>query len=226
MSRTHRATWNYLSSLLVTALSLVAGFIATPWLLRWLGTERFGAFRVTSDWTGYLSIFELGLGGALLPLLARALGKNEQGKVRDLLAASIRAYLGITAAMLTAGLLLTVFITKLITVGPQNARDLRVGCSIGLASILWLPLVSPFRALMDARQRSYWVSLLLTVQSLLIAGASLLLAWMKWGITGQFVALVAGGAIFNIALIWDGIRRYPGVFLQAFRRQYDSVATR
>src|SRR5258708_7767374 len=143
MSRVRFASTTYFSMVLSTALSLLAGFLATPWLLRWLGEERFGGFRVAMDWYGYLAFFELGLGGALLPLLARALGRNEPGKGRDLLAASVRAYMGIAGAMLMAGLIVTVFIPRLIRVSPQNVGDLRWGCLIGLSSLLWLPLASP-----------------------------------------------------------------------------------
>jgi O-antigen/teichoic acid export membrane protein len=217
MSRVRSATWNYLSSLLFAAVSLLAGFIATPFLLRWLGEERFGAYRVTFDWYGYLIFLELGLGGALLPLLARALGKNEKDKLRELLAAGVRAYFGVTLAMLGAGILLSVFINRLVPVKPQYARDLQLGCLIGLIGLLWLPLASPFRAVTDARQRSYWINLLLLVQTVLTTGFALFLAWKNWGITGQFLALVAGGAAFNALLICDGVRRYPGVLPLAFR---------
>ena len=225
MSRVRFASRNYLSSMLFAALTLGAGFVATPWLLRWLGAERFGAYRVTLDWYGYLSFVELGLGGALLPLLARALGRDQQDTVKDLLAASVRAYMGIAAAMLAAGLLLVAFVNRLIVVSPQNVRDLRLGCLLGLAILLWLPLAAPFRALTDARQRSYWINVLLTMQSLLGTGIGLILAWRNWGITGQFIAFLAAGSAFNVVLIWAGFRQYPGVLVRAITRKYDKAVT-
>lgn len=225
MSRIRFASRNYFSAVLFTVLTLAAGFVATPWLLRWLGAERFGAYRVTFDWFGYLSFLELGLGGALLPLLAQALGRDQQDKVKDLLAASIRAYMGITGAMLLAGLLLVAFINRLIVVSPQNVRDLRLGCLLGLASLLWLPLAAPFRALTDARQRSYWITVLLTMQSLLATSVGLFLAWRNWGITGQFIAFLIAGSAFNMALIWAGLRRYPGVLIRAVTQKYDKSAS-
>src|SRR5579872_412205 len=105
MSRVRLASRNYVSSIVYAAMTLVTGFVATPWILRWLGEERFGAFRVTSDWCGYLSLLEFGIGGALLPLLAHAVVKQEREKVYDLLAASIRVYLILVSVMVLAGLL-------------------------------------------------------------------------------------------------------------------------
>src|SRR5258708_39071803 len=163
MSRFHFASRNYLSGILFTVVTLLVGFVSTPWVLRWLGEEAFGAFRVTSDWLSYLVFLEFGVGGALLPLLARGLARNEENSVRDLLAAGGRAYFAITSVMLLAGLVLTAFIHRVVAVSPWNISDLRIGCLIGISSLVWLPLASPFRALMDARQRAYWVTLMLGV---------------------------------------------------------------
>ncbi len=226
MSRVRFASRNYFSSVLLAAASMLVAFAATPWLLRWLGEERFGAYRVAADWYGYLTFLEFGIGGALLPLLARALGSNQREKVPDLLAASVRAYLGVASCMLAAGLLLAAFMIRLVRVSPQHASDLRWGCLLGLVNLFWLPLSAPFRSLMEARQRSYWVNLLLGAQSLLATGVGLLLAWMKWGITGQFAAWVVGGAVFNAALIWNGARRYPGVLRRAVTKDFDKAAAR
>ena len=71
MSRTRRATWNYLGALLFTGVTLAAGLVATPYLVGWLTPARFGAFRMLTEWSGALALLELGLGGALQPLLAR-----------------------------------------------------------------------------------------------------------------------------------------------------------
>ncbi len=49
-------------------------------------------------------------------------------------------------------------------------------------------------------------------QSLLITGLALLLAWKGFGITGQFLAVLAGNIGFQVLMCWDGLRRYPDVF--------------
>ncbi|HEY2857562.1 MAG TPA: hypothetical protein VGJ21_04050, partial [Terracidiphilus sp.] len=66
MSRGRRSILNYLSSLAFAAITLLLSLIATPLLLRCLGQEKLGAFRATSDWGSYLTLLELGIGGALM----------------------------------------------------------------------------------------------------------------------------------------------------------------
>ena len=98
--RTRRSILTFLAGELFAGVTIIAGLLATPPLLRWLGDERFGAFRVTSDWYGYLSLFELGLSGALLPLLARAIGLEDLVLIRQTLAAGVRAYFRASFVML------------------------------------------------------------------------------------------------------------------------------
>jgi O-antigen/teichoic acid export membrane protein len=226
MSRVRSASRNYASSIFASAVTLVVGFFATPWLLRWLGTERMGAFRVTADWYGYLSLLELGLGGALWPLLARAISREDDGKVRDYLVAAIRAYSLVLLAMVGAGFVLAVFIRRLVHVGPHLSGDLSHGAMLMLATPLLLPLFAPFRALLEARQESYWVNMLITIQLPVITGASLVLAKLGFGITGQVLALLVGALVLQVPIVRWGMKQYSHVLLQAMRHRPDPEARR
>src|SRR3954470_2538174 len=70
--RLRRAAWTYLAGTLYTVATILAGFVATPILLRLLGGERLGAFRVMGEWLGYLTVVDLGLTAALPVFLLRA----------------------------------------------------------------------------------------------------------------------------------------------------------
>src|SRR4051812_25734137 len=112
MSRTRQATWNYLSALLSAAVTLAVGLGATPHLMQWLTPVRFGAVRVLTEWYGYLALLELGLGGALQPLLARALGRGDEPALHRALAAGVRAYLRVTLLAVAVGLALAPVIDR------------------------------------------------------------------------------------------------------------------
>jgi O-antigen/teichoic acid export membrane protein len=207
MDRTRKATWGFLSGLAFAGMTVIVGLVATPLLLRWLGPERFGAFRAASDWTGHLTIFELGLSWALIPLFARALGRGDIPAVRAILRAGVRVYLGVALLMLAAGAGLALLISHLVPVSPSVMLDLKQGCWIGLLAVLVVPL-SPFRALAEADQRSYLINCLLVVQTLVVTGLGLLLAWTGWGITGQFLAASLGLYPLFLFLMRDGLRRH------------------
>jgi O-antigen/teichoic acid export membrane protein len=199
MSRTRRSFWSYLTSTAFSLTTVVVALVSTPLLLRWLGNERFGAYRAASDWTAYLGLFELGLGHALLPLLALSCGRGEGDRLRVTLATGIRAYAWIALAMLVAGVAMGLVIPRLVPVTPGIRGDLQQGFLLGLLAIVLVPL-APFRLLAEAEQKSYVVNSLLILQSLLITGLALVLAYQGWGITGQYLSAVAGAAIFSGAV--------------------------
>jgi O-antigen/teichoic acid export membrane protein len=226
MSRVRFAAWNYLTQTLFTVVTLVLGFVSTPLLLRWLGTECFGGFRATVDWYGYLGLLELGLTGAMWPLLARASSRGEEGKVRDVLAAGIRVYIPVVMAMLGAGLVLAHFIPRLVRVRASLAWDLKAAALFMLLTVALLPLAVPFRAVLEARQKSYWVNILIIVQSLTITGASLLFARAGWGMRGQVIAMVIGAMVLQSAIIIPGLGRHRGVVRLALKGDFDRSALR
>jgi len=212
MNRTRKATWGFLSGLAFAGMTVIVGLVTTPLLLRWLGSERFGAFRAASDWTGHLTIFELGLSWALIPQFARALGRGDIPAVRSILRTGVRVYLGVALLMLTAGIGLALAIGHLVPVSPNALPDLKSGCWIGLLTILVVPL-TPFRALAEADQRVYLINSLLIVQTLIVTALGLALAWVGWGITGQFLAASLGLYPLLLFLTRDGLRRYSGLRL-------------
>jgi O-antigen/teichoic acid export membrane protein len=212
--RSARFLLNFLSRAFGTSVTLVIGLIATPLILHWLGDERFGAFQVASDWLAYVSLLEFGLGAALLPLLAIAVGHQNIRSIHGLMVTAIRSYVKVAVAMLVATIALAAAINWLVPVGQASSQDLRAAILICLIGVALMPL-APFRGLAEAEQQAYWISWFLLLQSLVITAGSLVLAWAGWGITGQAIALTAGTVVFNLALVWLSRREFFGLVLSA-----------
>ncbi|GAC1450814.1 MAG: hypothetical protein NVS2B14_09450 [Chamaesiphon sp.] len=173
ISRTQRAIWTYLSGLVVTFGTVIIGFVATPFILHYLGKEAFGAFRAASDWGGYLTLLEFGLSGALMPILSRAIAKNDIQGISLAMAVAIRAYIYISILMVLSGFWLVLAIPHLVSVSPDLKANLQWGVVISLLGLLLFPL-STYQVLSQATQRGYLLNGLLFVQSLSITGLSLL----------------------------------------------------
>ena len=197
--RTRRTALNYTSSVALSVATLVVGFVATPLLLRWLGTERFGALRAAGDWLGHLSLLEAGVAGALAPLLAAALAHQDRPGLRRAMHAGLRAHAVVAAAALILGGLVTLYATRLVPVTIGLAQELTNACFVGLLSYA-LIVLSPFQTLVDAAQRGYAVSLSAGLQSLATTALALAFARAGWGLPGQFAALVIGQGTFRLTL--------------------------
>jgi len=197
--RTRRSTLNFAAGVAQSAVSIALGFIATPFLLRWLGNERFGAFRAAADWLGHLTLLELGVAGALAPLVAAALGRNDRHGLRRLMHAGLRAYGAVALAALILAAAITATITYLVPVSPDLRLELTNACTIALAGYFLIPL-GPFQVLLDAQQRSATVSLLGVVQALVTTTLALVFAHAGLDLEGQFLALLIGQGCFRVGL--------------------------
>ena len=189
-----------------TVLTVGIGIFTTPWLLRWLGQERYGTWRVMTDAFAYLTLLDLGFGGAVMALLAPALGSRDSVTAGRVIASSLAVYRTITLAMIVAGVLLVVLLPDLI---PQmSAGELRLAGAILVLPTLWT-FSGVFRSLAEAKQQGYVVTFLLMAQYLLITGLSLFAAKMNWKLPGQAVANAIGLFLPAAYLVTSGMRQYP-----------------
>lgn len=208
MSRVRRSVLNYASSLLLQSVTLAVGIFSTPLLLKWLGDDRFGAFRSVADWITHLKILELGLAGAMLPLLAGAIAQQNRSQVELTLAVAIRAYCKVLFLMLGAAIVLSFAILHLVPVQQSLATELHTAYWISLLGILLLPF-TPFRLLIEASHRGDIINLTYILQSLIITSVSLYLASQGLGMPGQFLAIAIGATVATIFVSWKSLLQYP-----------------
>jgi O-antigen/teichoic acid export membrane protein len=208
MSRTQRSAFNVAGGLLFTAVTICVGVLSTPWLLHWLGVERFGTYRVMLDWLAYVGLLELGLGSALTVRLGVALGKGDRHRAQSLLNAGVREFFLVTLVMLVVGLGLMFALPYGVKTDSLSDGELRLAWLFLLLPVLFFPL-AVFRFLAEARQQSYLVSLLYTFQFLITTGLQLITARAGWGLTGQSIAMVLAQLPAVFILMWIGVRSYP-----------------
>jgi O-antigen/teichoic acid export membrane protein len=189
---------------------MLAGFFATPWLLRFLGARRFGAFRAMLDAFLWLSLLDSGLSRSLRANIAVRAGAGEEAAIQPLLAAGFRAYLRIGALAAAAGFGLAALLPRVLAGSGLPAAEIRLATLLLALPAVWLPS-RIYNALAEASQRQYLVNSLLTLQAVLGTGMMLAAAARNWGLEGQ-------AAAYSIAqlptawILWRlGSRRYPGV---------------
>lgn len=209
--RVRQSLLHFGTNALLMGVTMVVALKVTPLLTDWVGKGRLGGYKVVQNLGGYLSLLELGLAGALGPMLARAIGKGDSRALHETVAAGSRAYVGVSLVAFAVGLAMTPFVhwfTKGI-VGPALI-DLRTAWVVSLIALPTLVLL-PMRSLVDAKQIGYVINLLLLAQSLLITGLSLVFARYGWGITGQATAQVTGVWVYSLVLATFAYRSHPGM---------------
>ncbi len=217
MNRSGRSLINYLTSIFLQVIQLAIAIFSTPLLLNWLGDDRYGAFRAATDWTNYIGLLELGIGGAMYALVAKALGSGDKEQSRALLATGMRIYTQIVMVMIVAFLILGWFITDLVPVKADLQAELKLGYWISGLGYIFLPL-TPLQFLVSASQRSYSVNIFLVVQTVVITGGNLMFAKLGLGIPGQYVSLLIGSGVFQISLAWRELKAFPNLLGSILKR--------
>ena len=186
--------------MVLRVVSILLSLVATPLILAWLGDELYGAFRASFEWFGYFALMELGFEGALIPILIKAIGRDDKKSVTEAIGAGIRVFSIITIFKLIASFGLIYFIPSLVPVGIDSVNDLRVGTFLG-SLIMISTIFIPLRALVRSEQKNYLVTFLLIIQTLVLTLLGLYFSYMGHGITGQYLAALIGGGIFSAGLV-------------------------
>jgi O-antigen/teichoic acid export membrane protein len=200
MSRVRRSALSFAASAAASVVGPLAGFVTTPLVLHGLGPERLGVFRAATEWAGYLVLLEVGLSGALAPLLARAAATGDWEQVRSVLAAGIRAYVRVALWTLAAGIVLWAVIPQLVRVPTELDGELRLGFALAVAASIFIPL-NVYRPLAESLQKGYLVSVALCMQALTMTAGCALAALAGWGLPGQFGVTAAGALILPLGLL-------------------------
>ena len=208
MSRFARSSYTFLVNLLLTVVTTLTGFIATPLLIAWLGKEKFGASRTLTDWFGYVGLLEMGLAGALLPVMSMSLPREGGRGVLAVLHEALRIYRRVAMSMIVTGAILAFAMPWLISTHESSRRDLALAAFVLVPGMAFV-LAQPFRSILDASQRSYLIGYVLIGQSLVTTITCVIAAASGLGIFGQAVGTLLGNLVYFTATYVTARRFFP-----------------
>lgn len=209
-SRSALAAFAWIALVARSVLSMMVGFIVTPYLLRYLGAERLGAFRASQQWTSYLPFLYAGLGPSLVVMLLKPASRGDLAGTAAVLKAGIAIVRRQTLTIvLPAGLVMAWFMPELVGVSVPLRNELRWGVVLATAGTLLAPM-DAFRSTLACFQLGYLVNIALSIQSFAISGFAVWLAWLGWGLPGQYAANVLGLILFSVFSAYFAIHHLRG----------------
>jgi O-antigen/teichoic acid export membrane protein len=203
---------NTLLNLLGQGLPLIVGVVTIPVIVAHLQAERFGILALAWALTGYLSIFDLGLGRATTKFVAESLGREERDEVPSLVwtATSIQAALGLTGTVMF-GALVPFVVERVLNVPPYLIDETKLTFYI-LSLSVPIQLVSfSFRGVLEAAQRFDLVNAVSAPAGVAIFVAPLVSLLLGWGLPGTVALLVVSRALALAAYYALSIRVFPSL---------------
>jgi len=209
-ARAHRALATWASGLAASAVIALAGFLATPWLVRWLGDAPWGAWTVIGEWLGYLGLTQLAMGpGALTIFLLRARLQGEPTALTAIAKRGAQIYIFAALGLTPVAIGLSWWAPLWLHLPATLLTSLRWATAIASLGSIAIAFSVVFRGVLETVQRGYLVRGALLLQSLTITGLSLLWVWMGWGIVGMAAANVCGLVAGAGMWIWWARRWLP-----------------
>src|SRR5579859_3706809 len=144
---------NWLVNLVGQGLPLLVGVVTIPWLLRYLGVERFGVLSITWALLGYIGQFDLGLGRATTKYVAECLGRGDTRSLPGLFWTSLLSQ--VTFGVVAAGLLAAftpVLVHRMLKVSPAQVLETRNVLLILAGSLPLVIASNSLRGVLEAGQ--------------------------------------------------------------------------
>jgi O-antigen/teichoic acid export membrane protein len=195
---------NALLNLIGQAVPLLVALITVPFVVRGLGTDRFGLLSLAWVVLGYFTIFDLGLGRATTKYVAEALGRGEEGQVPSILwtAVTTQMLLGLLGALFLFGIT-DLLVERILNIPPQLLGEAKDTFHLLALSIPVVLVSSSFSGVLEATQRFYLVNAVKIPSSILTSILPVVGLLLGLGLPGivalimiaRFGALVVFGVI-------------------------------
>ncbi len=195
---------NTLLNFIGQAVPLLVGVVTIPFIVRGLGTERFGLLSLAWVILGYFSFFDLGLGWATTKFVAEALGKGEEDQIPSLVwtAVTAQAILGAIGAIVLAGIT-PLLVERILKIPLELLTEAKATFYFLALSVPVVLVSGSFRGVLEATQRFDLVNAVKIPVSALTFLLPLIGLWLGFSLPGivALILLARVGALVVFAVI-------------------------
>ncbi|HNX81480.1 MAG TPA: oligosaccharide flippase family protein [Candidatus Omnitrophota bacterium] len=204
---------------------IAVNLVMTPYLLHYLGIERYGLLAVIGALTGYFGLFDMGMSASFVKYLAEYFALDDYKKVNQVVNSAFVFYLVLAILIGIVSVFFLTPILHLFRIPPALSREAFIVFVMGLLLFALSNLVSPFGSLFVGKQRMDIVSAMGVFSSVLNVIGTVYFLSHGYGLIGLMVnnmCILLIGALITVVLIWrmyPRIRFNPFLFdLQMFKR--------
>lgn len=201
-------------------IPLLVAVVTIPLTVQGLGADRFGLISLAWVMTGYMAIFDLGLGRATTKFVAEFMSKGKSEEIPYIVwtAATVQVILGIIGGLVLVGIT-PLLVEQILNIPEGLVNEAQTMLYLLASSVPIILLSGSFRGVLEALQR---FDLMNAVQ---ISGASLTYLLpliglcLKLGVPGIVLLLLLARFVILISFIALDMRLIPGLklFLPSLR---------
>jgi len=182
---------------MVLVANAIIGFFLTPFIIRSIGKEGYGAWRLIASLVGYFGLLRFGVGSAIVRYVPLYDGRSKHKCVCGTVSTALSIYLGIGFLILLILFLGSGFIASFFGEGEDFILLVKL---VGLAAAIECP-AAILDATIRAREKYVGANFLRLGTSLFRAVSIVIVLWLGYGLVGMgwvTVAAAVMGLLLNI----------------------------
>ncbi|MCX6082561.1 MAG: oligosaccharide flippase family protein [Chloroflexi bacterium] len=209
LTLTQRALLTLVGNMLVQIAEFLTGFFVTPFIIRGLGQELYGAWGMLQQLLGYFSLTEFRATGSLRFLLGLQQHYNNNDEKQRLVGSTLIVWgmsLPVTIAF-SIGLLW--FLPDIIHVSSSSITGIRVALIILIVNALLDRVLAIPMHILKAQNMDYagmGINTTMVIMASLLSGIAI---WLGWGLPGLAAATMANVLLISIGRFWVARRIIP-----------------
>ncbi len=201
-NRTQRAALTALANIVLQAVSLIAAFLVTPFIVAGLGTELYGAWRMIRQMTAYLVFNDLGGANAIKWTLAHDLASSDIEAKRRQIGAVLAIWSRVALITLAGGAVIVVLSPYIVQVHDTSPWTIVMATgamvfNFALATLVTLP--NAVLRGMNLEYRALFVNAMAIASPTILGGVAVLLGF---GLVGLAVGQIAGSVVLGLSRWW------------------------
>lgn len=203
---------NTLLNVVSQAAPMTVALIVLPWLIRGLGTERFGLLSLVLVLLGYFGFLDLGLTRATTKYVAEALGRSQDEQVPHIIwtATVTQAALGFLGGVLVAGAT-SLLVERALQIPAGLIPEAKWTLYLLATGIPILLISGSLFGALEARQRFDLVNAVRVPMSIMTPCLCLVGVFAGLRLPGIVLLILGARVVGLFALIALNVRLYPGL---------------
>lgn len=206
--RTENSIRNSMVAMIANVVSILIAFISQSIFIKILGAEYLGLNGLFTNVLTMLSIFELGIGSAIIYNLYEPIAHNKVEKIKSLMKFYKKSYNIIVATILVVGILIIPIIPKMV---GEITIDINIYCIylLFLLSTVASYLMAYKRNLIYANQKNYIVDLVHMTYLIILNIIQLLLLFLTKNYYIYLIIKIICQILENVILTQIANKMYP-----------------
>lgn len=145
---------NTILNIIGQVMPMFIAVVTLPFIVRGLGTDRFGLMSLAWVVLGYFAIFDIGLGRATTKFVAEALGKRDEEEVPRLVwtSVTIQAIMGVIGGIVLVGIT-PLLVERVLNIPPELIGEAQITFYLLALSIPIILVTGSFSGVLEAAQR-------------------------------------------------------------------------